>query len=119
MYSKVIATGLVFLTGFMFTFTLATLFDYWAEVQKEKLAARYFNRSLSIKSLKEMDINSDGKVTKQEFLEYMLVNCELVSQEDIDKIKAKYDQLDKDHSGQLDQDDLDRDRLTSINSGNL
>lgn len=105
-WTKVIATFLVFLTSFMFTFGLATLADYIAEVQKDEISQKHFRMRLSVMQLKEMDRNHDGRVTEQEFLEYMLVACEMCSQDDIDHIKGKFQALDQDESGNLDLGDM-------------
>ena len=52
-----------------------------------------------------MDANEDGKVSKLEFLEYMLTNCEMVDEDDIKKIHERFEFLDADESGYLNLDD--------------
>jgi len=64
------------------------------------------SRSLTLCDLEIMDRNSDGKVDKAEFLAYMLVALQKVSQEDVDEIMALFHKLDKTENDCLTRHDL-------------
>lgn len=55
-----------------------------------------------------MDSDGDGKVSKLEYLSYMLVKLGKADQDDIDGILSQFQKLDKDGSGELDREDLER-----------
>lgn len=61
-----------------------------------------------MKELLEMDSDGDGKVSKLEYLSYMLVKLDKADQDDIDGILAQFRKLDRDGSGELDKADLER-----------
>lgn len=61
-----------------------------------------------MKELLAMDSDGDGKVSKLEYLSYMLVKLNKADQDDIDGILAQFQKLDKDGSGELDKADLER-----------
>ncbi|TYZ63545.1 hypothetical protein PybrP1_007814, partial [[Pythium] brassicae (nom. inval.)] len=63
---------------------------------------------ISMKELLEMDSDGDGKVSKLEYLSYMLVKLSKADQDDIDGILAQFNKLDRDGSGELDKADLER-----------
>jgi potassium channel subfamily K len=63
-------------------------------------------RGLTMRDLSTLDLDSDGKVTKAEFLTYMLVALQKVSQEDMDELLVVFDRLDVDKSGTLTPEDL-------------
>ncbi|DBA04556.1 TPA: hypothetical protein N0F65_011104 [Lagenidium giganteum] len=65
-------------------------------------------QKISMKDLIAMDSDGDGKVTKMEYLRYMLVKLGKADDDDITGILAQFDKLDKDGSGELDKDDLER-----------
>jgi potassium channel subfamily K, other eukaryote len=104
-WTKIIATILVLSTAILFSFTIGTVAEFVAEKFKQDIADKYFNQKISVASLTDMDANQDGKVTRLEFLEYMLVKCEMVDEEDIAKIHERFEVLDADDSGYLNLDD--------------
>lgn len=61
-----------------------------------------------MKELLAMDSDGNGKVSKLEYLSYMLVKLNKADQDDIDGILAQFQKLDKDGSGELDKEDLER-----------
>ncbi|KAF1788399.1 EF-Hand 1, calcium-binding site [Phytophthora cactorum] len=63
---------------------------------------------ISMKELLDMDADGDGKVSQLEYLCYMLVKLNKADQDDIDGIIAQFHKLDRDGSGELDRDDLER-----------
>lgn len=74
--------------------------------KKEK---NLFQRSFKIGDLYAMDMNCDGKVSRGEFLAYMLVSMDKVDKETIDNIFALFDKFDvkgDDYITQLDVEAL-------------
>ncbi|KAJ0399790.1 hypothetical protein ATCC90586_009830 [Pythium insidiosum] len=69
---------------------------------------RVMKSKISMKELLAMDSDGDGKVSKLEYLSYMLVKLGKADQDDIDGILAQFNKLDKDGSGELDKEDLER-----------
>lgn len=61
-----------------------------------------------MKELLAMDADGDGQVSKLEYLSYMLVKMNKVEQDDIDRILTQFRKLDRDGSGVLDKNDLER-----------
>lgn len=74
------------------------------EISKRKV----LKTKISMKELLDMDANGDGKVSQLEYLSYMLVKLNKADQDDIDGILAQFRKLDRDGSGELDRDDLER-----------
>jgi potassium channel subfamily K len=65
-------------------------------------------QKISMKELIAMDSDGDGQVSQMEYVCYMLVKLGKAEQEDIEEIIAQFRKLDKDGSGVLDKDDLER-----------
>lgn len=74
------------------------------EISKRKV----LKTKISMKELLDMDANGDGKVSQLEYLSYMLVKLNKADQDDIDGILAQFRKLDRDGSGELDHEDLER-----------
>ena len=53
-----------------------------------------------------MDSNQDGQVSKMEFLEYILIKCELVDELDLERIHERFKQLDFTKDSFLTQNDI-------------
>lgn len=62
-----------------------------------------------------MDVNKDGKVSFGEFWSFMLVAMQKVEREDVERLKAIFEQLDRDNSFALDKNDL-KTRGTQVSS---
>lgn len=67
---------------------------------------KFLNRRLTKKDLLAMDINLDGKVTRGEFLTFMLVCMGKVDALFIEKLNGVFDRLDVDNSNDLTISDL-------------
>mmetsp|Transcript_19060 Transcript_19060/g.35522 ORF Transcript_19060/g.35522 Transcript_19060/m.35522 type:complete len:650 (-) Transcript_19060:61-2010(-) len=75
-------------------------------IRQEKKKFEMLNKKLDLNSIIAMDDNGDG-VDRIEFLTAMLMQMNgLSKEEDIDPWLKRFDQLDKDGSGRLDQEDL-------------
>lgn len=64
------------------------------------------NRDFSIDHIKEMDQNGDGKVSKLEYLEFMLVEMQLVDKAVLEELESQFDRLDMTKVGSLSKKDL-------------
>lgn len=77
-------------------------------ILNELSARSVMKTKISMKELLDMDADGDGKVSQLEYLSYMLVKLNKADQDDIDGIIAQFHKLDRDGSGELDRDDLER-----------
>jgi len=82
-----------------FTVTFSGLIEHWKSHKKEKIRAgkQHFNL---------MDSDADGKVSKNEFKDFMLVRSGQVSQETLDQINKLFDVIDRDKTGRLSLDEI-------------
>eukprot|EP01080_Neovahlkampfia_damariscottae_P001058 gene1058-10577_t len=104
--TKITATIIVILTDILFVFVLATIAEYIAEYYKESLGNKYLKYKLSKSTLNDMDRNQDGQVSKIEFLQYILIKCEVVDELDIERINERFNQLDYTKDSFLTQKDI-------------
>jgi len=92
------------------TLGLANFIGAFADIQLQrrhrKLRERILRRKLNTADLKEMDQNSDQKLSKDEFLVAMLRRTDTVPQEDIDAILRRFDELDVDNDGFIDEREI-------------
>lgn len=59
-----------------------------------------------METLKSMDSNDDGKVVREEYVSYMLMEMGLVTKEELEELWDQFERLDATKSGHLDHDDL-------------
>ncbi|GKY92324.1 hypothetical protein MPSEU_000203500 [Mayamaea pseudoterrestris] len=85
---------------------LGRIASVYMDRKRNHAEERFLQKSLTVRDLRTLDLNSDGKVTKAEFLSYMLVSLQKVAREDIDELLAVFNRLDTDKSGALTMDDL-------------
>ena len=64
------------------------------------------NKGLSMETLHDMDANHDGKVMREEYVNYMLMEMGLVTKEELEELWDQFERLDGTNSGYLDHDDL-------------
>ena len=76
--------------------------DHFDELHEDE----FLSRSMTLMDLKAMDTEADGKVTKHEFVSYMLVALQKVEKEDLKEIEDLFAKMDKDGSGVITTDDL-------------
>ncbi|RLN89860.1 hypothetical protein BBJ28_00020961 [Nothophytophthora sp. Chile5] len=77
-------------------------------ILNELSARSVMKTKISMKELLAMDTDGDGKVSQLEYMCYMLVKLNKADQDDIDGIITQFHKLDRDGSGELDRDDLER-----------
>ena len=73
--------------------------------QREQYEKR-LEQDLTIEHLKAMDADNDGKITRQEYVQFMLIEMGRVSQSELDELFLQFGRLDVDDSGYLDNEDL-------------
>jgi len=64
------------------------------------------SHEMTLKDLQEMDLNHDGTVTREEFLQFMLLSLGKVEQDLLDKIHNTFDAFDHMGNGVLSNEDL-------------
>ena len=55
----------------------------------------------------EMDLNGDGKVSKEEYILYMLIEMDIVDHDEIDELKNQFERFDVTRSGYIESGDLE------------
>jgi hypothetical protein len=85
---------------------LGSIASITIEMEADRKKLESLNRKLDFNMIREMDKDGDG-VDKLEFLIAMLVQNNICDQEnDIDPWLKRFDELDKDGSGRLDEEDI-------------
>lgn len=85
---------------------LGSIASITIEMKADRKKLENLNRKLDFNMIREMDKDGDG-VDKLEFLIAMLVQNNICDQEnDIDPWLKRFDELDKDGSGRLDEEDI-------------
>lgn len=59
-----------------------------------------------METLDNMDANHDGKVVREEYVSYMLMEMGLVTKDELEELWDQFERLDATKSGYLDHDDL-------------
>merc|ERR1712086_410338 len=77
-----------------------------SEIQFEKNKTRLLEKSLDENLILNLDADGGGSIDKEEFVVGMLLLLELVSEEDVNLWRTRFEELDADGSGELDADDL-------------
>jgi len=62
--------------------------------------------SLTVEHLDAMDFARDGKVSREEYVSFMLIEMGFVTKEELDTLHNQFDRLDLSRSGYLDGEDL-------------
>lgn len=71
------------------------------QVYKEQL-----ENGLTIKRLKDMDADGSGRISRAEYIKFMLVEMGLVEEDELDELDKQFERLDVTRSGYLDKEDL-------------
>jgi hypothetical protein len=85
---------------------LASIGMALVERRQKKIFKSQLNKGLDMDHLKAMDTNLDGKVEREEYVLFMLMEMGLVSKDEIYELWSQFDRLDVTKSGFLEQDDL-------------
>mmetsp|Transcript_12195 Transcript_12195/g.26381 ORF Transcript_12195/g.26381 Transcript_12195/m.26381 type:complete len:379 (+) Transcript_12195:195-1331(+) len=78
----------------------------YLDSQARKMEREFLRRELTLRDLAVMDENCDGSVQMGEFLSFMLVAMQKVSEEDVQELKDLFHHLDADGGGTLQKEDL-------------
>lgn len=68
---------------------------------------RQLEKDLTIEHLNAMDRDSDGKITREEYVLFMLVEMGRVNSTELDELFSQFNRLDVSKSGYLDNEDLE------------
>lgn len=71
-----------------------------------KAEEKFLNRALKLSDLDRMDFDSNGVVSEEEFLIYMLITLQKVEEDDVNEIIQVFRKLDKTGDGALTAEDL-------------
>jgi potassium channel subfamily K len=67
---------------------------------------RQLQNDLTINHLRAMDADGDGQITRDEYIQFMLIEMGLVSADDLNELSTQFERLDVTRSGTLDKEDL-------------
>eukprot|EP00536_Pseudo-nitzschia_multiseries_P000123 jgi/Psemu1/177967/e_gw1.3.68.1 len=85
---------------------LGRMASVYVDKRNGAIEAKFFERAMRESDLEKMDTNKDNRVSKDEFLVYMLTTMQKVEKDDIDEIFELFNKFDKDRSGVLTANDL-------------
>lgn len=74
--------------------------------RQREIFARQMESDLTIQHLQAMDADGDGKITREEYVQFMLIEMGLVSAGEFAELAEQFDRLDVTRSGYLDNEDL-------------
>mmetsp|Transcript_14880 Transcript_14880/g.19537 ORF Transcript_14880/g.19537 Transcript_14880/m.19537 type:complete len:238 (+) Transcript_14880:3-716(+) len=70
-------------------------------------ASQNKKEDLTMERIQLMDTNGDGRVSKREYIEFMLLEMNLVDQTQLDELHDQFETLDASQSGFLDKEDIE------------
>ena len=85
---------------------LGTIASAFLQRRRAKLFEDMIKTEFSMDHIKEMDTDGDGEVSKLEYLEFMLVEMQLVDKSVLKELTWQFDRLDLTTGGSLSKDDL-------------
>ena len=85
----------------MMTHILGQLSSVYMTRRAKEIEKEFLNRKVTLKDLRQMDIDASGDVTYDEFLVFILVTMGKVETEDIQEIEALYRRLDRNRDRSL------------------
>lgn len=74
--------------------------------RQKEVYEKQLQSDLTIAHLKAMDSDDDGKITREEYVDFMLIEMGRVSKDELDELSMQFDRLDVTRSGFLDENDL-------------
>lgn len=86
---------------------LGRIANIFVEQEIQKSNTKLLTREVTLEDLEDMNMNGDGEVSLQEFVEHMLKSMNKVDQRLLDELHRQFERLDADGSGGLQQDDLE------------
>ena len=85
---------------------LGSIASILVERRQKEAHDRILHRELTTDYLLQLDSNGDGTVSREEFIQGMLVELKLVNVEQLKELNEQFDRLDVAKSGALDKEDL-------------
>ena len=101
-----------FIVGIMAE-TFGRLAGVYLAFKGEERQNQFFSRQLTFADISRMDKDKDGTVSKDEFIQFMLVALGKISQQDWDDLDALFKKLDEDGDKSLSREDV----LNMVNKG--
>ena len=93
----------VAITGELLGVVANTVMEYRKKIYYNKI----LNKELNLERLLQMDTNRNGKVSMQEYIEYLLVEeMDIISSDQLSKMKESFHKLDVDGGGYLNKRDM-------------
>jgi potassium channel subfamily K len=80
--------------------------SWMVQRRRERFYKSQLERELNIERLLEMDADDDKKVSREEYVEFMLKEMEMVDQDVFRELHEQFNKLDADGGGYLDKRDL-------------
>jgi potassium channel subfamily K len=74
--------------------------------RQKEVYEKQLESDLTIVHLRAMDSDDDGKITREEYVDFMLIEMGRVSKDELDELSVQFDRLDVTRSGYLDENDL-------------
>ena len=74
--------------------------------RQREVYAQQLERNLTIHHLKAMDADGDGRITREEYVQFMLIEMGKISTKELDELHTQFERLDVTRSGYLDNEDL-------------
>jgi len=87
-------------------YMIAVVGEYIMIKNREKVLARFTERKLNWKDIAQADMNDDGKISKLEYVEFMLVSMNIVDQELIDELHERFNEMDINGNEEITQQDV-------------
>jgi len=75
--------------------------------RQREVYEKQLEEDLTIEHLKVMDKDDDGKISREEYINFMLIEMGRVSRTELDELIVQFDRLDVTCSGYLDNEDLE------------
>ena len=85
---------------------LARIASLYTDRKRHTTEEAYLQKVLTRCNLRSLALNHDGQVTKSDFVTFMLVAMQKVSDEEIEELHDVFDRLDSGRNGALKVDDL-------------
>jgi len=76
------------------------------ERRQKDVYKRQLESMMTIKTFQDMDADGSGRVTRAEYIKFMLIEMGIVDEAELDELDKQFDRLDLDNTGYLDKEDL-------------
>jgi len=105
-FSQIYCIVYIPVTVFLVGYFVGNVADLYVEKRNDDAEEIFLSKALTESSLETMDADNDNKVTKLEFLTYMLKTLGKTEQSELDYILSIFEKLDQDGSGTLTKADI-------------